>query len=46
MVNDRDLTDAAAKMEQHLTGVGILSGIQTAGDEKEPRAKKPITPLQ
>jgi integrase len=46
IVNDRDLTDAAAKMEQHSTGLGILSGIPTAEGKQKPGAKKPITPLQ
>jgi hypothetical protein len=27
IVNDRDLTEAAVKMERHLTGLGILSVI-------------------
>jgi integrase len=46
IVNDRDLTDAAAKMEQHFTGLGMLSGIPAAEDEKKHGAKKSITPLQ
>ena len=27
IVNDRDLTDAATKLERYLEGLGILSGI-------------------
>jgi hypothetical protein len=42
IVNDRDLTDAAVRMEEHLKSLGILSGIPT---EKEPAkdAGQPLT---
>ena len=46
IVSDRDLTDAAAKMERHLEGLGILSGIPAEKDEQRSTVKKPISPLQ
>ena len=42
IVNDRDLTDAAVRMEEHLKKLGIL-------DEKDPvkdEGQKPTTRLQ
>jgi integrase len=40
IVNDRDLTDAAAKMDRHLTSLGILSGILAQkGEEKRDTGK-------
>ena len=46
IVNDRDLTDAAVRMEQHLRSLGILPGIP--GEERQPNAagEKSITRLQ
>ena len=46
IVNDRDLTEAALKMEQHLAGLGILSGIpgKTSGSKTNP--EKQITRVQ
>jgi hypothetical protein len=38
IVNDRDLTEAAVKMERHLTGLGILWLYRPKGDQK-PDAK-------
>jgi hypothetical protein len=46
IVNDRDLTEAAAKMERHLGGLGILSGIPAKTEEENPEAKKQVNRLQ
>jgi hypothetical protein len=39
IVNDRDLTEAAVKMERHLTGLGILSVIPDQKGDQKPDAK-------
>ena len=46
IVNDRDLSEAAAKMELHLTGLGILSGIPAATADEKSAPKRRTTPLQ
>jgi integrase len=46
IVNERDLSDAAAKMDRHLSGLGILSGILAAKEEEKRDGEKPATPLQ
>ena len=39
-MNDRDLTHASANMERPFNGVGVLSGMPSAEDEKKPGLKK------
>ena len=38
IVSDRDLSDAAAKMERHLTALGTISGT-TRNEEEKPEAE-------
>jgi hypothetical protein len=44
IVNDRDLTEAAAKLERYLGGLGILSGIpaQNEGSKGGSRTQQPV----
>jgi hypothetical protein len=44
--NERELTDAAAKMERHLTSLGILSGIPAKKDEEKRDDEKSASVLQ
>lgn len=46
IVNDRDLTDAAVKMERHLESLGILSGIPDKKERVESDTEKTTTRLQ
>jgi len=46
IVNDRDLTDAALKMERHLDGLGILSGIPASTEDSKSEGDKQTTRLQ
>jgi integrase len=46
IVNDRDLTDAAVRMEEHLKKLGILSGILDENDWVKDEGQKPTTRLQ
>jgi hypothetical protein len=46
IVNDRDLTDAAIRMEEHLRKLGILSGILDEKDPVKDEGQKPPTRLQ
>jgi integrase len=46
IVNERDLADAAAKMERHLGSLGILSGIPAQKEAEKSRDAKPPTLLQ
>jgi integrase len=46
IVNDRDLTDAAVRMEQHLKSLGILSGIPEKQEQVENAGQKPTRLLQ
>src|SRR6516162_6849835 len=46
IVNDRDLTDAAVRMEEHLKKLGILSGILGEKDPVKDEGPKPTTRLQ
>jgi hypothetical protein len=46
IVNERDLSEAAAKMDRHFSRLGILTGILTQEDEEKPAEKKPVSPLQ
>jgi integrase len=46
IVNDRDLTDAGAKLERYLDGLGILSGIPAENEETKPETNERTTRLQ
>jgi hypothetical protein len=46
IVNERDLTDAAAKMERHLNSLGILSGIPAKKEVDKSGNEKPTSLLQ
>jgi hypothetical protein len=46
IVNDRDLTDAAAKIERHLDGLGILSGIPAEKEVAAEEVEESVTRLQ
>jgi len=46
IVNDRDLTDAGAKLERYLEGLGILSGIPAEKEESKGQANEQTTLLQ
>jgi integrase len=46
IVNDRDLTDAAVRMEEHLRNLGILSDIPDKKEQVESDTEKPTTRLQ
>jgi integrase len=43
IVNERDLTDAAAKMDRHLASLGILSGIPEAKAVQKSPKDKPLS---
>jgi hypothetical protein len=44
-VNERDSTDAAAKMDRHFLNLGILSDIPAENAEKNNNAMKPTSLL-
>ena len=46
IVNERDLTDAAAKMERHFSSLGILSGILAKNEGEKRNEEKSISLLQ
>jgi integrase len=46
IVNERDLSDAAAKMDRHFSRLGILTGILTQEDQEKRAERKPVSPLQ
>ena len=46
IVDDRDLTDAATKMELHLGGLGILSGIPAKKEQSKGEIEGRTTLLQ
>jgi hypothetical protein len=46
IVNDRDLSDAAVKMDHHLAGLGILSGMPAKNEGENRNDEKPTSPLQ
>ena len=46
IVNDRDLTDAAAKLTGYLDRLGILSGIPAQKEESKGDRNEPTTRLQ
>jgi hypothetical protein len=46
IVNERDLSDAAAKMDRHFTSLGILSGIPANGEGEKRDGEKPTSLLQ
>jgi hypothetical protein len=46
IVNDRDVTDAGAKLERYLDGLGILSGILAQKEESKGERGEPTTRLQ
>jgi hypothetical protein len=46
IANDRDLTDAAAKLEGYLNGLGILSGIPAQKEESKGERNEQTTRLQ
>jgi integrase len=46
IVNDRDLTDAAVRMEQHLQKLGILSRIPAETDQAKDEGDRPTSLLQ
>jgi integrase len=46
IVNERDLTDVAAKMDRHLSSLGILSGILAKSEGGKRNEEKAISLLQ
>ena len=46
IVNDRDLTEAAGKLERYLGGLGILSGIPDQKEESKAESNERKTRLQ
>jgi len=46
IVNDRDLTDAAGKLERYLEGLGILSGIPAQKEESKGESNERKNHLQ
>jgi integrase len=46
IVNDRDLTEAAVRMEQHLKSLGILSGIPAENEQPKDEGEKPTSRWQ
>jgi hypothetical protein len=46
IVNDRDLTDAAVRMEQHLKKLGILLGIPEEKQQESNEEQKPPSGVQ
>lgn len=46
IVNDRDLTEAAGKLERYLGGLGVLSGIPDQKKESKGQTKEQTTRLQ